>query len=112
MRRFAHAWETIWYLALRSEPQMGITFRNTIAFRAMRRIGTAVLAPIQFSLATGHFRSSIASEALDARGKPLPWYTYPAIDFLADVDFSSQSVLEFGASQSTLWRSERAARVF
>jgi hypothetical protein len=95
-----------------SEPQMGITFRNTIAFRAMRRMGTAILAPIQFSLATGHFRSSIASKALDARGKPLPWYTYPTIDFLAEVDFSSQSVLEFGAGQSTLWWSERAARVF
>jgi hypothetical protein len=95
-----------------SEPQMGITFRNTIAFRALRRMGTAILAPIQFSLATGHFRSSIASKALDARGKPLPWYTYPAIDFLSEVDFSSQSVLEFGAGQSTLWWSERAARVF
>ena len=46
------------------------------------------------------------------RGKPLPWYTYPAIDFLSGVDFSGQSVLEFGAGQSTLWWAERAAHVF
>jgi hypothetical protein len=91
---------------------MEIRFRNTIAFRAMRKIGTAVLTPVYFSLGTGHFRSSIASKALDAQGKPLPWYTYPAIDFLSGVDFSGQSVLEFGAGQSTLWWAERAARVF
>lgn len=46
------------------------------------------------------------------REKPLPWYTYHAIDFLSGVDFSGQSVLEFGAGQSTLWWAERAARVF
>jgi hypothetical protein len=91
---------------------MGISFRNTIAFRTMRKIGTAILTPVHFSLATGHFRSSLASKALDTRGKPLPWYTYPAIDFLSGVDFSGQSVLEFGAGQSTLWWAERAARVF
>jgi hypothetical protein len=95
-----------------SDPQMGITFRNTIAFRTMRKIGTAMLTPVQFSLSTGHFRSAIASKALDARGKPLPWYTYPAIDFLSGVDFSGQSVLEFGAGQSTRWWAERAERVF
>jgi hypothetical protein len=78
----------------------------------MRKIGTAILTPVYFSLATGHFCSSIASKALDTRGKPLPWYTYPAIDFLSGVDFSGQSVLEFGAGQSTLWWAERAARVF
>lgn len=91
---------------------MGISFRNTIAFRTMRKIGTAILTPVYFSLATGHFRGSIASKAVDARGKPLPWYTYPAIDFLSGVDFSGQSVLEFGAGQSTRWWAERAARVF
>jgi hypothetical protein len=94
-----------------SEPQMGITFRNTIAFRAMRRMGTAILAPIQFSLANAHFRSSIASKALDARGKAQPC-THTLRSISSRVDFSSQSVLEFGAGQSTLWWSERAARVF
>jgi hypothetical protein len=78
----------------------------------MRRIGTALLTPARFSVVTGHFRSSIAGKALDARGKPLPWYTYPAIDFLSEVDFSCQSVLEFGAGQSTRWWADRARCVF
>ena len=38
--------------------------------------------------------------------------THTLIDFLSGVDFSGQSVLEFGAGQSTLWWAERAARVF
>jgi len=72
---------------------------------------TAVLTPIRFSLHTGHFKSSMRSAALDKHGNPLPWYTYPAIDFLGTKDFSNKSVLEFGSGQSTLWWAKRAKRV-
>ena len=34
-------------------------------------------------------------------GKAIPWFTYPAIDFLITRDFSSSSILEFGGEQST-----------
>ncbi len=44
-------------------------------------------------------------------GDPLPWYTYPAIDFLAARDFTGKSVLEIGGGQSTLFWSRRARRV-
>jgi hypothetical protein len=70
-----------------------------------------VLTPLVFSRSTGHFRSSLSARALDRRGEPLPWYTYPAIDFLADQDYSGASVLEFGAGQSTLWWARRAREV-
>jgi predicted O-methyltransferase YrrM len=44
-------------------------------------------------------------------GSPLPWYTYPAIDFLSQRDFSTRKVLEFGGGQSTLWWASRAESV-
>ncbi|MBA2526457.1 MAG: class I SAM-dependent methyltransferase [Pyrinomonadaceae bacterium] len=55
--------------------------------------------------------SSLKSRALDRGGAALPWYTYPAIEFLSHKEFRDRSVLEFGAGQSTIWWGERAKRV-
>ncbi|HXZ48470.1 MAG TPA: hypothetical protein VEG27_05580 [Usitatibacter sp.] len=71
----------------------------------------ALLAPVLFSLREGHFRSSLKGMAVDSRGNPLPWYTYPAIDFLRRRSFAGKRILEFGAGQSTLWWAARAASV-
>ena len=49
----------------------------------------------------GHFKSAFAKKALSRRGKAIPWFTYPAIDFLVTRDFSAPSILEFGGGQST-----------
>jgi Methyltransferase domain len=59
----------------------------------------------------GHFQSVIAGAAVDRAGDPLPWYTYPAIDFLAQLDFSEKSVFEYGSGMSTLFWARMASRV-
>ncbi len=61
--------------------------------------------------AHGHDRSVATGLAVDARGGPLPMYTYAAIEYLGQLDFSDRHVLEFGSGQSTLWWARRAARV-
>lgn len=86
----------------------GDGFRGSYLYDAIRRVGTAFLTPVQFSRTSGHFRSSIARKAVDSKGQCIPWYTYPAIDFLSTMDFSEQSVLEFGSGHSTVWWSQRA----
>jgi hypothetical protein len=48
---------------------------------------------------------------LDASGEPIPWYTYPAIEYLSQLDASELSVFEFGAGHSTLFWAARARRV-
>jgi hypothetical protein len=80
-------------------------------FALLRRLGTATITPVVFSLRSGHFRSSLASRAMTAGGEPLPWYTYPAIHFLEHRDWSCLRVLEFGAGQSTLWWASRAREI-
>lgn len=80
-------------------------------WRPLGALANAVVAPVRFSLATGHWKSSLAMSARAADGTPLPWYTYPAIDFLAQRDFSTCHVLEFGGGQSTLWWQARARSV-
>ena len=80
-------------------------------WRPLRAFATALLTPLRFSRTTGHWRSSIARSACSADGTPIPWYTYPAIDFLAQRDFRERHVLEFGGGNSTIWWSARAKSV-
>jgi hypothetical protein len=48
---------------------------------------------------------------VDARGDPLPWITYRAIDFLSQFDLSNASVFEWGSGFSTRWWSQRCCRI-
>lgn len=59
----------------------------------------------------GCWRSLCQQLPQDAQGKPLPWFTYPAIDYLARLDFSQAAVLEYGAGQSSLWWAARSSTV-
>ncbi len=77
----------------------------------IRSTCTAFLTPVLFSWRTGHFKSSFKMMAVSKRGRPLPWYTYPSIDFLKGRDYTDKSILEFGAGQSTLWWAQRAKSV-
>ncbi len=47
----------------------------------------------------------------DKEGMPIPWYTYPAIEYLSNIDFSDSSVLEYGSGNSTLWWAERSQKI-
>jgi hypothetical protein len=47
----------------------------------------------------------------NSKGEPVPWYTYPAIEFLKQIDFSSKTVFEYGCGNSTLYWGNEALRV-
>jgi hypothetical protein len=55
-----------------------------------------------------HLRSAATGRPIDADGRPIPWYTYPAIEFLRQLDFSQASVFEYGSGNSTLFWSSVA----
>ncbi len=80
-------------------------------YNIMRSIGTVFLGPIRFGYETGFFLSSFKMAAVSKDGKPIPWYTYPCIDFLRFRKFDGKKILEFGGGQSTLWWAERARNV-
>lgn len=77
----------------------------------VRTLVTAFVTPLRWSLISGHFRSSLARRSMARDGTPVPWYTYPAIAFLAQRDYRDRDVLEFGGGQSTLWWAARARSV-
>jgi hypothetical protein len=59
----------------------------------------------------GQFRSMKLLECVDADGMPIPWYTYPAIEYLSHLDFSKLAIFEYGSGNSTLWWAKRALSV-
>ncbi|MDW8116783.1 MAG: hypothetical protein RMI92_10165 [Geminocystis sp.] len=56
----------------------------------------------------GQYRTIKNWECVDKNGEPLPWYTYPAIEYLTTLDFSKSYVFEFGGGYSTAWWAKRA----
>lgn len=52
-----------------------------------------------------------AKRPIDAKGRPIPWYTYPAISFIGERVKADMEVFEFGCGQSTLWWADHARHV-
>ena len=59
----------------------------------------------------GFSRSAASRACVDNNGSPIPWYTYPAIEFLSQFCWQNVSVFEYGSGNSTLYWSARAAQV-
>lgn len=59
----------------------------------------------------GHFLSATLWSAVDRNGKPIPWFTYPAIEYLLQFDLSKKSVFEYGSGNSTLFWEKIARKV-
>lgn len=48
---------------------------------------------------------------VDKNGRPIPWYTYPAIEYLSQFDYTAKKVFEYGCGSSSLFWAARAASV-
>lgn len=59
----------------------------------------------------GQYQSIQKWECIDKNGKPIPWYTYPAIEYLNGIDFSDKNIFEFGCGNSSLYWAEKAKHV-
>jgi hypothetical protein len=82
-----------------------LTHSDWPTINAMLPPGTNGLA------ASGLLDSLQGPKPINAQGAPIPWLTYPAIDFLDAVVRKEWLVCEFGAGNSTLWWAQRVAQV-
>ena len=48
---------------------------------------------------------------IDKDGNPIPWYTYPAIEYLSQFDYSDKEIFEFGCGYSSMFWANRAKKV-
>lgn len=84
-------------LKLLSEPKV---FYSLVSFRSFG-----------YLLETGWFESFKSGEPVDADLKPIPWFTYSAIEFISDRLNKKLNVFEFGSGNSTLFFAERVSQI-
>jgi len=51
----------------------------------------------------GHQKSVVLGKPVDASLNPVPWYTYPAIEYLRQFDFSNKNIFEYGCGNSSIF---------
>ena len=59
----------------------------------------------------GQWKSMKSNMCIDAHNKPIPWYTYPATEYLIQIDFKDKSVFEYGSGNSSIFWAGRAKDV-
>lgn len=59
----------------------------------------------------GHFLSFMQQSCINLYEDPIPWYTYPAIAFLDQFDFSDKNVFEYGSGNSSRFWAKRARTI-
>ncbi len=59
----------------------------------------------------GWFKSFQIKSSIDKNGNPIPWCTYPFIEFIESRLRKEFSVLEFGSGNSTLWYSKKVTKI-
>lgn len=55
----------------------------------------------------GQYQTMQKWACLDAQGNAIPWYTYPAIEYIKQIDFSQKLVFEYGSGNSSAFWAKR-----
>lgn len=76
-----------------------------------RGLVTALVNGKMLALRFGQARSAQRQQCVDAGDTPIPWYTYPAIEYIKQLDLSDRHIFEFGSGASTLFWASRTATV-
>jgi hypothetical protein len=99
---------------------------NAVPFKSVtrpwaRRIRSSRILPFNWlpslracrilSFEYGHMLSAARLRSIDADGQPVAWITYPALEFLKQLDFSDKVVFEYGCGGSTVFWSRIAQHV-
>lgn len=83
--------------------------RRSLAFLHPATWRPALQAARSLLFDYAHLRSVLTQSCIDKDGRPVPWYTYPAIEYVKQLDLRDARVFEYGAGNSTLFWA-RAAR--
>ncbi len=78
--------------------------------RLYRYLITLIRIPYIFIRLRGHIKQN-GRLSVNKEGKSVPWISYPAADFLDNLDTSSLKIFEYGSGSSTLWWSEKALTI-
>jgi hypothetical protein len=60
----------------------------------------------------GHLASKIKQVAIDGNNEPIPWFTYPSIEYFRQLDLTDKIMLEWGAGNSSLFFSKKVKKLY
>lgn len=60
----------------------------------------------------GQFKSIKRWDCVNKEDENIPWYTYPAIEYLNNIDFSQKVIFEYGSGNSSTYWASRAKAVY
>lgn len=89
-------------------------FKKIIPHSFYKKIDNVLLQVKNFKILAfgyGQFKSIKKDLPVNSKGEEIPWYTYPAIEFLSQLDFSDKSVFEYGLGNSSIFWAKRAKNV-
>lgn len=114
--RFREAGELI-ERGLEADPDGLLPYRinlaNWLVLAANWPLATQLLVPgTNFFVESGWLESLQQEKPVSKSGAPIPWYTYPAIEFIEPRIRPDFRVFEYGSGWSTLWWGERVDTVF
>lgn len=59
----------------------------------------------------GNEASTQTKQSINGKREPIPWFTYPSIEYLSQIDLKDKSILEWGIGNSTLFFSSRCLSI-
>jgi hypothetical protein len=90
-----------------------INLANWLVLAANWPLVSQLLLPgTNFFLESGWLESLAQQKPVSKSGAPIPWYTYPAIEFIEPRIKPGFRVFEYGSGWSTAWWGARAESVF
>lgn len=66
---------------------------------------------LNFKRDYGYLDSRKSNKPIDNHGKPIPWFTYPAIEFLDSLDLRTATIFEWGSGHSSAYFAARCSSI-
>lgn len=85
--------------------------RHMILFRIVAAIKRSVQVMTTLLYGQGLFMSMLRDKPIGRNGEWIPWFTYPAIEYLKQFDVSDKRVFEYGSGNSSIFWARRAREV-
>lgn len=87
---------------------------NTVITESLPKAGPPVVYPaLDILLKQNGYAKTVESKLPQAAdGAPIPWYTYPAIEYFNQMDARRLRIFEFGSGNSSLYWARKGAEVW
>jgi len=72
---------------------------------------TSLKASYHLVVSKGLFKSALLWSSIDNSGNPLPWFSYPAIDYLKSINLKDKNIFEYGSGNSTIFFHRKAKSI-